>query len=392
MNKKTELWSLEKLSEQFLRIEFPEYQREPNLWARIEKQRLIDSVVRDFDIASLYLYITEAGTIECIDGRQRIGALMSFFGENDEDADNEFEYRRLNEVYVDESSEFTAAEDRTWDDIRSSLEGGEEELQPFVDAIEAYRVTVVVLSGSKRPDEFNLQFTRLNLGTILNSGEKLHAMVGDLRNVCFDDEEGLGQHPFLANTRIPTRRYSREQVAAQILGQVFALTDPVEANFGRTRHFDLQRLFKAHTELDERGKELVSDVKRTMDALAAGFGDVGILRNRALTVSTVILAWGLGIRDRAAAEVLGEFLADFLCRLQWQVGRGLDVDFEYRPLIDFQRHVTQASVERPAVAARAATLEAEFATWRETGSLSWDEPYRERTGHDPSQKCKEALS
>lgn len=72
------------------------------------------------------------------------------------------------------------------------------------------------LSDSSRPEEFNLQFTRLNLGAIINSGEKLNAMVGDLRDECFTNQ-GIGQHAFLDKIKIPTRRFAKEGVAAQIL-------------------------------------------------------------------------------------------------------------------------------------------------------------------------------
>ena len=93
----------------------------------------------------------------------------------------------------------------------------------------------------------NLIFNSLDLtwGVIINSGEKLNAMVGDLRDTCFDD---LGQHGFLQVVSIPERRFAREQTAAQILAQVFScesnrrLDDSVE--YARTRNVDLQRMFK----------------------------------------------------------------------------------------------------------------------------------------------------
>ena len=81
MEKKVVPWSVEDLRANFPRVDFPEYQREPNLWSLIEKQRLIDSMIRRFDIASLYFYRHGDGAIDCVDGRQRIGAIMSFLGE-----------------------------------------------------------------------------------------------------------------------------------------------------------------------------------------------------------------------------------------------------------------------------------------------------------------------
>ncbi len=41
-------------------------------------------------------------------------------------------------------------------------------------------------------------------------------MVGDLRDECFTNQ-GIGQHAFLDKIKIPTRRFAKEGVAAQIL-------------------------------------------------------------------------------------------------------------------------------------------------------------------------------
>lgn len=78
MKKETTTWTVRDLAERFPTINFPEYQREPNVWEKAAKQRLVDSIIRKFDIASIYLYQDEDGSIDCIDGRQRLGAIMSF--------------------------------------------------------------------------------------------------------------------------------------------------------------------------------------------------------------------------------------------------------------------------------------------------------------------------
>lgn len=119
------------------------------------------------------------------------------------------------------------------------------------------------------------------------------------------------------------------------------------------------------------------------------FDDLEILRNRAITVSTVLLAWKLVVTTADEAEKLARFIEEFLCRLGWQIGKGLNVDREYRYLIDFQRHVTQASVEKAAVKARADTLEREYALWIESDALGGDVAYKERTGGEPSEACRE---
>ena len=57
------------------------------------------------------------------------------------------------------------------------------------------------------------------------------------------------------------------------------------------------------------------------------------------------------------------------------MGKGFDMDEEYRYLVEFQRHVTQASVEKPAVEGRARTLKEGLALWRERRMLRGDDEY-----------------
>ena len=374
MRKIVEPWGVEELRKQFGRIAFPEYQREPNLWSRIEKQRLIDSMVRQFDIASLYLYRHDDGAIDCVDGRQRINSIMSFLGENEDDeSDNNFplmSLNEMNEIYQEEKPEYESLDGMTFGEIRQRSVGSGHaaiEAKTFVEGLLSYELAVVMLSESGAPEEFNLQFTRLNLGTIINSGEKLNAMIGDLRSECFG-EGGLGSHPFLEATRIPTRRYAREQVAAQIVAQVMSYVE--SETYTRTRHFDLQRVFKQNGQLTADRRDLVKRVRSLLDLLDESFGNANILRNRAITVSIVLLAWTTDVKTSAEASRMVAFVGEFQEELDRQVKKGLDADLEFRYLLDFQRHLTQASVEKPAVTERARILGEEFKHWRMSGKLS----------------------
>ena len=384
MEKRVEPWLVKDLWDNFSRIDFPEYQREPNLWPLVEKQRLIDSMVRRFDIASLYFYLHDSGSIDCVDGRQRIGAIMSFLGGNQTDVDANFRFRHLNEVYEDRPV-FEPLVGMTYSEIRELAEKQQKFIaQDFMKALLEYPLTVVMLSDSKQSEEFNLQFTRLNLGTIINSGEKLHAMVGDLRNECF---EGIGKHAFLEETDIPTRRFAREQVAAQILAQVFSLTE--SDGFTRTRHFDLQGLFKRNSRFTEEQRTLVKEVSELLDLLTVPFGKLKVLRNRAITVSTVLLAWKRKISTEGEAAVLAKFIDEFVHRLSWQIGKGLFVDSEYHYLTEFQRNITQASAESSSVAKRADMLEEELERWRTSGQLRGDEEWAMRNpGSEPSEESR----
>ena len=389
MKKEITPWSVQNLRDNFTRINFPEYQREPTVWLRDAKQRLIDSMLRQFDIAAFYFYIHDDGSIDCVDGRQRIGAIMSFLGENakyDKD-DNGFALKLSNEIYKEQDYYYSSLDDYTFKEIKNLAEKDTLAKQ-LVNSFEDYELTIIRLSESQKAEEFNLQFTRLNLGTIINSGEKLHAMVGELRDECFN---GIGKHEFLESTNIQTRRYSREQLAAQILAQIFSFEATREEgprDFARTRHFDLQRLFKQYYELEDNEKEWIENTKQVMERLKTAFSESSALKNRAIVVSTVLLAYEADDDSDKYATELAEFIDGFVCRLNWQVKKGPDYDNEYRYLIDFQRHVTQASVEKPAVQARAEMLKKEFEFWQNSRVLRGEKEYQKRTRKDPSKESR----
>src|SRR3954469_10847070 len=142
-------FTIQELQHEFPRIEFPEYQREPTVWSREQKQRLLDSILRRFDIAALYFYVRDDGVWECIDGRQRLNAIMSFVGDNgDADPDNAFSLRIHNEVADEDDEELSVLDGKVFAQLDNQ--------EPVV----GYQVTTVFLEGSRAPWEFNLQFLR----------------------------------------------------------------------------------------------------------------------------------------------------------------------------------------------------------------------------------------
>ena len=311
---------------------------------------------------------------------------MSFLGQNPNDQDDNFEFKILNEIYDDEEHPLRTMDNKTFSEI-GRLADDDPEAEEFVRRFVEYPLTVILLSNSDTEKEFNLQFARLNLGVIINSGEKLHAMVGALRDTCFRE---LGRHPFLAETNVPTRRYSREQLAAQIMGQVFTLEAGRNAGrneYARTRHFDLQRLFKEHTVIGDEQREWLQKIERVMNWLQPEFAEMGALRNRAIVVSTLLLAYDENVESAEQARTIAEFVDEFVRCLKWQISMGFQMDEEYRYLVEFQRHVTQASVEKPAVEGRARTLEEGLALWRADRMLRGDFEYLERhPGSNPTEE------
>ena len=388
MKRESTTFSIEELRGMFVDIEFPEYQREPDIWSRDQKQRLLDSVLRRFDISSVYFYRREDDGLECIDGRQRINAIMSFLEENASDEpDNGFPLKIENEISGGLQTEFDTLTEATFGQLKAHAEDNDSELHATAErairTILDYRITTVMLSGAADEEEFNLQFLRLNLGTLINSGEKLHAMVGEMRDVVFRSER-IGKHPFFDFIRIPTRRYAKELTAAQVLLQAFSIRE--SSGFARARHLDLQRFVKNYAEIDPRN-ELIEELAATLDALRDGADAAGhFLRNRAVTVSLVLLAWERDVASNAlSSTTFWEFAEAFMTRLRWQVEKmkSFEPDPEYQHFVDFQRNLTQASVEKPAITRRSQILRSNLECWLENGRLLGDADYKARTGSEP---------
>ena len=72
-------WPLFTLSKKRKKIDTnPDYQR-PAVWTKAQKQLLIDSILRDFDVPKIYLHEKGDDSYDVIDGQQRIRTIWSFY-------------------------------------------------------------------------------------------------------------------------------------------------------------------------------------------------------------------------------------------------------------------------------------------------------------------------
>jgi hypothetical protein len=338
-------------------------------------QRLIDSILRGFDIASIYFYRSGEAEYDCIDGRQRINAIISFLGINriPEAQHNNFKFHATNEIYKD-GEPFRAIEGKRY---------GDDAFGPWRPLIEDYQLNVVELGDVNEPLELNHLFLRLQLGSILNSGEKLHAMTGDMRQYIF---ETLGTHAFFASIAIPYRRFAREQVAAQIACNIFSLYDV--GTYARTRYIDLQVFFKRYMTLEEPDRDLCQQILGTAQAITDTHpGEIAFLRNRALTVSFFLYCHYLiagGETDKLTT--FKDFFELLLRRVSWQIHKGLEMDREYEDLLRFQTDVTQASVEKSAVTRRHEFILNYFSHYLRDNEIIGDSQYRRNKGAAPGEE------
>lgn len=364
-------WKISELVENIGEIEFPEFQREPTVWKLVKKQSLIDSILRGFDISSIYFHRKESGGYDCIDGRQRLNAIFSFLGINGSDEDhNGFNLRIENEIYDDEGR---------FNDIDSQRYERMEDI-PWRQQIRDYKLNIVEISEVDNDEELNLLFLRLQIAAVLNAGEKLHAMIGDMRDAIFYD---MKEHTFFDKINIPPRRYAKEQVAAQIVLNEFSRRD--NGTFHRSRYIDLQELFKAHSKFTPEDKHTILKIKGNLDKTVECFQQrLKHLNNRAISVSVYLFVSQL-IEENKQDEIgqFVEFLELFLRTLKWQLPQGVRMNPAYYDLVRFQTNITQAAGERSAIERRRDFLGSYFYHYKENNAIKGDEEYREDTGIDP---------
>ena len=156
---------------------------------------------------------------------------------------------------------------------------------------------------------------------------------------------------------------------------------------------ELQRFFKRNAEIPNHARSWIEDLAKTFDSLSACLADANQrLKNRAVAVSAVLFAWQRQIyKDKRLAKSYADFLRAFLGRLRWQLAKGVNMDEEYRYLLEFQRHVTQAAVEKPAVQRRHEIIERLFDFWMSNSKIEGDVDFQGRGLGDPDDLCRKMV-
>ncbi len=372
MKKINTYWTIKVLLDIYTKgsIDFPEYQREPNIWNLYKKQRLIDSILRGFDIAPIYVFEKEENTYDCIDGRQRINTILSYLGKNEADTEtNEFTLKIVNEIFED-ANLFAEVNDKKF----SELPEGDK--QKILD----YQINVIEISEVVNEEELNLLFLRLQLGSILNAGEKLHAMIGDMREYIFED---IGKHEFFEKLSIPYRRYARQQVAAQIALNFYSRKQT--GNFHTSRYLDLQEFFKAKSKFSNQDTDLTQQIGEILDKIQKHFQEkIKLVNNRAIAVSIFLFISEL-IDQGKEKEIdrFVDFFVKFVKTLKWQIPLAVDMHRSYHDLFKrFQTYITQAAGEKYAIQRRHEFWKEYFDYYKQENKIKGDNEYREATGRE----------
>ena len=228
----------------------------------------MDSILQNIDIPKLYLVKTrenESFDYECIDGKQRMNTLLSFY-KPDPGEENPLTLRVAGEKVTHKRLQKTHP--------------------TIAKRIDDFQLNLVVYDIIEDEDFIREIFRRLQLGIRLNSGELLNSLTGAMRDFIFKD---MGKDaPFLRNTKLSEKRFSRQFTLAQICINSFSRSDT--GQFVRARFDDLQDFFKDNYGIEKNDKNL-RRIQKIMGSLDKGFGErAAVISSRAVAVTIYLYA------------------------------------------------------------------------------------------------------
>src|SRR6267378_2698872 len=321
-----------------------DYQRE-KIWSRKNQEELLDSIIKNIDIPKIYLArVTnnENFDFECIDGKQRMTTLLSFFkpepnGENPLAvplAGEKYTYKRL-----------------------------KKEVPNLAKKVEDFELAFVIYPEIDDDEFLRDIFRRLQLGVRLNSGELLKTYTGTIRDFIYKE---MGKDaPFLRRTNLSEKRFSRQFTLAQICINSFSRYKTRE--FVRARLDDLTYFFKENYDLDQNDENL-QRIRKVLESMDKHFGDKAeSISSRAVAVSAYLFVEDLTLKKKVS--LISEF-AKFFAALLDEIKANLRLLTQYQNptntmvLEEFQKYISQASVESYAIKRRHEFLEKAFQYYR----------------------------
>ena len=215
----------------------PEYQRGP-VWSVENKQLLIDTILRGYDIPKLYFREIERPPFEneVVDGQQRLRAIWDF-------RNGHF---ALGEV----SSDLPGLQNnqgKYFDELPT----------PAQETFLSYSLTVVYMRECEEV-EIREMFLRLQEGKSLNPAEKRNAMMGEMRDFVAELAEN---HSVFPKTKIRNNRKQWDDIAAHVtcLELAGGPTDIKAAN--------LKKMYEDNVSFDASGPK-ASKIKKVLNYMS----------------------------------------------------------------------------------------------------------------------------
>lgn len=218
----------------------PDFQR-PAVWTTAQKQLLIDTILREYDVPKMYWRKLPGSPdrYDVVDGQQRLRAIWAF-------VDGVFRLPKD----ADPVDGYAIA-GRGYDDLHDDLRV----------RFDTYALDVVVLEDTS-DDEVREMFLRLQNGTSLKAQEKRNAMPGAMRDFVRD----LTRHEFFSRVAFANTRFTHDQIAAQLVALELA------GGPANIKNADLTRMYEEHREFDPGGAKAKA-VRRTLGLMAEIFPD-----------------------------------------------------------------------------------------------------------------------
>jgi len=219
----------------------PDFQR-PAVWGKSQKQLLIDTILRNYDVPKLYWRKTgsKPDTYDVVDGQQRLRAVWDFF-----------------------ESQFKLPKDS--DPIEGEIIAGlgyEELPDELRMKFDTYPLDVVILEEVEGEDEVREMFLRLQNGTTLKAQEKRNAYPGKMR----DFIRSLTEHPFFKSVDFSNARYTFDHIVAQLVCMELA------GGPTNIKNADLNKMYETNRDFDYKSQEGKS-VQRVLDQLSKIFSE-----------------------------------------------------------------------------------------------------------------------
>lgn len=210
----------------------PSYQRRSSIWSKWKQAHLIDSLINGFDVPKFYFgnflempasrlpdKINAAYSV--IDGKQRLGAVFSFFSNS----------LKINNSSIFEDDPKLKIQGLGYSELKSKFPAIAERIESFVPAIMSVQTDDV-----RKIEEL---FIRLNMGEAANGAEQRNAMGGPVPELIRE----LSLHPFFTKKiKFSTARMQEFNLIAKLLYLEH------EQRFVDTKKSDLDRFAKTALE------------------------------------------------------------------------------------------------------------------------------------------------
>jgi len=223
----------------------PDYQRPP-VWSLNQKQLLIDTILRGYDIPKMYWRKIgkNPDKYEVVDGQQRLRTIWEFMGGKfslgkDQELIDGVDLK--NATYEGDKANILP------DDLRLSFD--------------TYALDIIVMTDTD-DEEVREMFLRLQNGTSLKAQEKRNAMTGNMRNYI----KQIADHNLFKNCKFVNARYTYDLIAAQMT------KIEIEGGPCNIKNADLNKMYKENRNFCTTGDK-AKKVKKVLDFLLKTFPD-----------------------------------------------------------------------------------------------------------------------